>query len=78
MKNVVRLPRLAIDTKSRDDKSKKKRNYITLKTCDTAKETINKMIIERKKLLVNHISDKGLISDSTTATEKKDKTRTKK
>ena len=59
-------------------KAKKKRNYITLKTCDTAKETINKMIIERKKLLVNHISDKGLISDSTTATEKKDKTRTKK
>lgn len=84
MKNVVRPPRLHIDTKSRDDKSKKKRNYITLKTFNTAKETINKMIkqpIERKKLLVSHTSDKGLISDSTTATakkKKKDKTRTKK
>ena len=89
MKNVVRPPRLHIDTKSRDDKSKKKRNYITLKTFNTAKETINKMIkqpIEGKKLLVSHTSDKGLISDSTTATakkkkkkkKKKDKTRTKK
>ena len=66
MKNVVILPRLDIDTKSRDNKEKKKkRNYIKLKTFDTAKETINKMIkqpIEWKKLLVNHISDKGLIS----------------
>ena len=92
MKNVVKLPRLDIDTKNKDNKrkKKKKRNYIKLKTFDTAKETINKMIkqpIKWKKLLVNHISDKGLISkiykelirlNNSNSKTKQNKTRTKK